>query len=79
MQTRKALDERKKNNEGLRTLMGAGQSENEVKMSEALEKVASEHGIESVTAVALAYVMSKAPNGLCCTCTLHCSFLVNTS
>ena len=43
--------------------MGGGeQSDNEVKMSEALETVASEHGIESVTAVALAYVMSKAPN-----------------
>jgi diketogulonate reductase-like aldo/keto reductase len=31
-------------------------------MSEALAKVASEHGIESVTAIALAYVMSKTPN-----------------
>ena len=31
-------------------------------MSEALAQVASEHGIESVTAVALAYVMAKAPN-----------------
>jgi diketogulonate reductase-like aldo/keto reductase len=31
-------------------------------MSEALANVASEHGIESVTAIALAYVMSKAAN-----------------
>jgi diketogulonate reductase-like aldo/keto reductase len=31
-------------------------------MSEALAKVASEHGIKSVTAIALAYVMSKAAN-----------------
>ena len=31
-------------------------------MSEALAKVASEHGIDSVTAIALAYVMSKAAN-----------------
>ena len=31
-------------------------------MSEALAKVASEHNIESVTAIALAYVMSKAAN-----------------
>jgi diketogulonate reductase-like aldo/keto reductase len=31
-------------------------------MSEALEKAAAEHGIESVTAIALVYVMSKAPN-----------------
>lgn len=30
-------------------------------MSEALAKVASEHEIESVTAIALAYVLSKAP------------------
>ncbi len=61
-QSKKALDERKKNNEGLRSVMGAGQSEDEVKMSEALCKVAEEHGIESPTAIALAYVMSKAPN-----------------
>lgn len=31
-------------------------------MSEALAKVAAEHGIESVTAIALAYVLSKTPN-----------------
>lgn len=31
-------------------------------MSAALAKVADEHGIESVTAIALAYVMHKAPN-----------------
>lgn len=31
-------------------------------MSEALQKVAKEHNIESVTAIALAYVMSKAAN-----------------
>lgn len=31
-------------------------------MSEALAKLASEHGIESLTAIALAYVMSKAGN-----------------
>ena len=44
-------------------MMGnSGQSEQEVKISEALGKVAEEHGIESVTAVALAYVMSKTPN-----------------
>ena len=30
-------------------------------MSEALSKVASEHGIKSPTAIALAWVMSKAP------------------
>lgn len=61
-QSKKALEERKKNNEGLRNLMGGDQSENEIKISEALERVAQEHGIESPTAIALAYVMSKAPN-----------------
>lgn len=61
LQTKKALDERKKAGEGLRSMLGHGQTEDEVKMSEALAKVAAEHGIESVTAIALAYVMSKAP------------------
>ncbi|KAK4554032.1 putative aryl-alcohol dehydrogenase aad14 [Recurvomyces mirabilis] len=61
-QSKASMDERKKNNEGLRSMMGSGdQSENEVKMSAALEEVAQEHGIKSVTAVALAYVMSKTP------------------
>ena len=55
------MEERKKNNEGLRSLAGPGQNEQESKMSEALENVAKEHGIESVTAIALAYVMAKAP------------------
>jgi len=61
-QTKKALEERKRTGEGLRSLRGAEQTEDQVRMSEALEKVASEHGIESVTAIALAYVLAKAPN-----------------
>lgn len=62
-QTKKALEERKKTGEGLRSILGGqGQSEEEIKMSEALAKVAAEHGIESVTAIALAYVMHKTPN-----------------
>ncbi|KAI9041425.1 aryl-alcohol dehydrogenase [Aspergillus affinis] len=61
-QTKKALEERKASGEGLRKLMGSEQGEDEVRMSEALAKVASEHGIESVTAIALAYVMSKTTN-----------------
>jgi aryl-alcohol dehydrogenase-like predicted oxidoreductase len=62
-QSKKSIEERKKKSEGLRSMMGStDQTEDEVKMSEALSQVASEHGIESVTAVALAYVMSKAPN-----------------
>lgn len=62
-QSAKNMEERKKNKEGLRSMMGnSGQTEDEVKMSEALSQVAEEHGIESVTAVALAYVMSKTPH-----------------
>ncbi|KAK8194197.1 putative aryl-alcohol dehydrogenase aad14 [Zalaria obscura] len=61
-QTKKALEERKKNNEGLRSIFGSEQTKDEVKMSEALAQVASEHGIESVTTIALAYVLSKTPN-----------------
>ena len=62
-QSQKALEQRKKAGEGLRTMLGGSQqTEEEVRMSEALAQVASEHGIESVTAVALAYVMAKAPN-----------------
>lgn len=61
-QTKKQIEERKKNNEGLRSMMGSGdQNEKEEKISAALEKVANEHGLESPTAVALAYVMAKAP------------------
>ncbi|KAF2771975.1 Aldo/keto reductase [Teratosphaeria nubilosa] len=62
-QTAAQLAERRKNNEGIRALLGpAEQSETEVKISAALEEVAKEHGVESPTAVALAYVMCKAPN-----------------
>ncbi|KAJ0414920.1 NADP-dependent oxidoreductase domain-containing protein [Aspergillus carlsbadensis] len=48
--------------ESLRSTFGSEQSEDEVRMSEALAKVSAEHEVESVTAIALAYVMSKAPN-----------------
>jgi len=60
-QSKKQLEERKKNNEGLRSMMGSEQTEQESKISDALEKVANEHGVESPTAVALAYLMAKAP------------------
>ncbi|KFZ03567.1 hypothetical protein V502_10841 [Pseudogymnoascus sp. VKM F-4520 (FW-2644)] len=58
------LERRKNDGESLRSFAGQPphQTEDEVKMSEALAKVASEHGIDSVTAIALAYVMSKAAN-----------------
>jgi len=61
-QSKKQLEERKKNNEGLRSMMGSEQTEQEAKISEALDKVAQEHGVESPTVIALAYVMAKAPN-----------------
>ncbi|KAK2023695.1 aldo/keto reductase [Colletotrichum zoysiae] len=62
-QSKKAIEERKKAGEGLRSFVSsAQQTEMEIKISEALEKVAGEHGVESVTAIALAYVRCKAAN-----------------
>ncbi|KAJ0334851.1 hypothetical protein COL922a_010157 [Colletotrichum nupharicola] len=65
-QSKKELDERKKWGESLRSLFSGDMTENqtaeEVRMSEVLAEVAEEHGIESVTAIALAYVLSKTPN-----------------
>ncbi|OBT39485.1 hypothetical protein VE00_10119 [Pseudogymnoascus sp. WSF 3629] len=64
LKTKAELEKRKNAGENLRSFAGRAphQTEDEAKMSEALAKVASEHGIESVTAIALAYVMSKAAN-----------------
>lgn len=61
-QTKKALEERQKKGEGLRSMFSGEQSEDERKISEALEKIAAEHGVESITAIAIAYVRAKAPN-----------------
>ena len=61
-QSKKALEERKQKGETLRSIAGADQSDDEIKISEALCKVAAEHGIESPTTIALAYVMSKYPH-----------------
>ncbi|KAF3400187.1 putative aryl-alcohol dehydrogenase AAD14 [Penicillium rolfsii] len=61
-QTAKQIEARKASGEGLRSVMGADQTEDERRISEALATVAAEHGIESVTAIALAYVMCKSPN-----------------
>ncbi|KAK5656744.1 hypothetical protein OQA88_4292 [Cercophora sp. LCS_1] len=55
-QSKKALEGR---DEPLRPLLG-GQREVDVKLCEVLERVAGEHGVESVTQVALAYVLTKA-------------------
>lgn len=61
IQTKKAIAERKAKGEGLRSTFTPGQSDEEEKMSEALEKVAAELGIEgNIQAVAIAYVMQKA-------------------
>ncbi|KAI1167993.1 aryl-alcohol dehydrogenase [Nemania serpens] len=60
-QTTKEVEARKKRGEPLRNLFQEGQTEDEIKVSAALAKVAEQHGIESVTAIALAYVMAKYP------------------
>ncbi|KAL3474492.1 NADP-dependent oxidoreductase domain-containing protein [Aspergillus californicus] len=60
-QSRKQLEARESAGEGLRNIRTSTQTEDESRMSEALEKVAAEHGVESPTTIALAYVMSKAP------------------
>lgn len=65
-QTKKQVEEREKRGEKLRGFRGEAQSEDEVKISAALEKVAEElsQGQEkpySIAAVALAYVLAKAP------------------
>ncbi|KAL2759978.1 hypothetical protein ACRALDRAFT_1046658 [Sodiomyces alcalophilus JCM 7366] len=60
-QTPEAIEARRARGEGLRTLVGSGeQTEQEVRISEALAKVAAELGTKSVTGVALAYVRHKA-------------------
>ncbi|KAL4808247.1 NADP-dependent oxidoreductase domain-containing protein [Aspergillus unguis] len=60
-QSAKELKAREEAGEGLRAIGPASQSEDDKRVSAALEKVAEEVGVESVTAVALAWVMSKAP------------------
>lgn len=60
-QTKAAIEERKKKGEGLRNVFASEQTEAEAKTSAALEKVAAEHGVKSITTIALAYVLAKAP------------------
>lgn len=61
-QTKEQVEERKKQGEGLRSMMGNDQqSEEEEKISAALEKIRAEVGGKSITAVALAYVLQKQP------------------
>lgn len=61
-QSQKQIEEREKAGEGLRSMLGAGQSPQEAKVSAALDKVAQEHGTTSLATIALAYVIQKAPN-----------------
>jgi aryl-alcohol dehydrogenase-like predicted oxidoreductase len=67
-QTKKAIEERKAKGERLRMMFApagedeAKQSPDQEAISAALEKVAAEHGVDSISAIALAYVMSKAEN-----------------
>lgn len=64
-QSKADLDKRVADGESLRSLTGrTEQTELEVKISSGLEKVATELGTTSVTAVALAYVQKKFPYGL---------------
>jgi hypothetical protein len=54
------LEERKKNNEALRfSLTGTEQTEEEERFSALLAKIAAEHNIESVTAIALSCEWEK--------------------
>ncbi|KAB2572668.1 hypothetical protein BFW01_g10321 [Lasiodiplodia theobromae] len=59
--TKEVLKARQRSGEGVRSFMG-GVTEAEERISAALEKVAEEHGIKSLTAVAIAYVMAKTTN-----------------
>jgi aryl-alcohol dehydrogenase-like predicted oxidoreductase len=60
--TKEEIEERKAQGQPLRSLLSGDQTEEESVMSEALGKVASEHGGKPITAIALAYVIAKAPN-----------------
>ncbi|GKT40212.1 putative aryl-alcohol dehydrogenase AAD14 [Colletotrichum spaethianum] len=60
LQSKKQLEERRKAGEGLRSMFGPDQSDDQRKASEVLEQVAEEHGTESIQQIALAYVMQKA-------------------
>lgn len=63
LQSKKQIEARQKSGEGLRSFFGTNQqSPEQEKFSAALEKVAEEHGTDSVTQIALAYVLHKANN-----------------
>ena len=60
-QSKSQVEERKKGGDGLRAIHGSEQSEEEIKISAALENVARQIGDVNVQAVAIAYVMAKTP------------------
>ena len=61
-QSKKELERRKAAGEGTRNMMNEGQTEEQIRASEVLCKIGAEHGIESPTTIALAYVLSKTKN-----------------
>ena len=61
-QTKAQIEAKRKAKEGLRNVFGSDQTEDERKVSEALEEVAAEHGSASIQQIALAYVRHKARN-----------------
>ncbi|TEA07478.1 putative aryl-alcohol dehydrogenase AAD14 [Colletotrichum sidae] len=60
LQSKKQVEQRRKDGEMLRSTFGPEQSDDERKASDVLEEIAAEHGIESIQQIALAYVMQKA-------------------
>lgn len=62
LQTKKQLEAKKQAGEALRSTWGSEQTEDERKISEVLEKIADEHGTESIQRIALAYVLQKTRN-----------------
>ncbi|KAK4051921.1 putative aryl-alcohol dehydrogenase aad14 [Microbotryomycetes sp. JL201] len=62
LQSKKQLEARKAAGEGIRSAFGGPeQTEDEVKYSQVLSDIAEAHGVESVTAICLAYVLGKTP------------------
>ncbi|KAH7176117.1 aryl-alcohol dehydrogenase [Dactylonectria macrodidyma] len=61
LKTAKQMEARQKAGEGGRS-DSTGQTEDALRMSAALEKVAAEHGTESIQQIALAYVLQKTRN-----------------
>jgi len=56
---KKMIVEKKKAGDGVISMFGLEQKEDGPKISEALEKIAQEHGDASITAIANAHVMQK--------------------